>query len=269
MLRRERKTAIIIALLLLAIAVLLGLYFIQDADIPGVTLADQMSAGDTTGQNPPQNPMAHVEITGENVQSVIATLARPEHYSRQIRKIRYWSQGERSATQRTEIWSTPEAVRIRRDDGENMIFKTDHYYIWFEGGGYIFRSVIPVMGRGLQQILDEFQGTPSYETVLEVERSQIREAGYTLLTVDGEEQYVIYVEVRNDILDHVDRYYISLLSGLLLGVETWEAGILIYRMETLSLSLEMPEEEMFTLPEGRILGILPDGRLAPTAAIDD
>ena len=248
MFRREKTTVFVIALLLVAVLVLLGLYFFQDADTPGVILADQPSPGDSLSQNPPQNPMAHVEVTAENVQSVIATLQRPAYYSREISKTRYWAEGERSATQLTEIWSTPEAVRLQRDDGENMILTQERYYIWFNGGRYISNPITQVMGESFDRILDEFQGVPSYETVLDLNRDQIIEAGYTLLEIGGETQYVIYVEVRGSQLGYIDRYYISLLSGLLVGMETWDGDVLIYRMETLWLTLERPEENLFLPP---------------------
>ena len=250
MFRREKRTGFIILSLLVAIAVLLGLYFFQDTVTPGVALADQ-PPGEHGGQNPPQNPMAHVEIGVENVQAVIATLVRPDYYSREISKTRYWARGTRSATTKTEIWSTPAAVRIQRDDGENMILTGERYYIWFTGGSYISQPITPAMGESLDRILDEFQGIPSYETVLDLERHQIMEAGYTLFTVDGEEQYVIYVEVQASSLGYVDRYYISLFSGLLVGMETWDGDVLVYRMETLGLRLKMEEADMFFLPGGR------------------
>ena len=248
---REKKRILLIALVLVAIALPLGLFVFQDADTPEVILAEGVPPGDATAQTPPQNPLAHVEITVENVQSVIATLERPEYYSREISKTRYWSAGEGSATTRTEIWSGPEALRIQRDDGENMIFTRNRYYIWFAGGSYIAHPITAAMGESFDRMLDEFQGIPSYETVLDVERSQIIEAGYTLLVVDGEEQYVIYVEVRGGTLGYVDRYYISLFSGLLVGVETRDGDIPIYRMETIRLRLEMPPEAVFQLPGGR------------------
>ena len=248
MFRRERTTVIVIALLLVGALILLGLYFFQDADTPGVVLAEQISPGDGTAQNPPQNPMAHVEITAENVQAVIASLERPAQYSREIRKTRYWSDGARSAAQITTIWSTSEAVRLQRDDGENMILTMDRYYIWFDGSGYISNPITAVMGENFDRILDEFQGIPSYETVLDLDLDQIIEAGYTLLEIDGEEQYVIYVEVRGGHLGYIDRYYISLLTGLLVGMETREGEIPVYRMETLWLSLEAPAREMFHPP---------------------
>ena len=251
MLRRENRWMRFILLFLVVIAVSLAIFLLQDADTPEVILAPEPPPGDGTAQTPPQNPMAHVEITAENVQEVIATLERPAYFSREISKTRYWSGGTRSATTITEIWSIPEAMRIQRDDGENMIFTPDRYYIWFTGRSYIAHPITAAMGANFDRILDEFQGIPSYETVLDLDRNQIIEAGYTLLTVDGEEQYVIYVEVRGGALGYVDRYYISLFSGLLVGVETWDGDIVIYRMETLRLRLELPDEDVFTLPGGR------------------
>ena len=248
MLRRERKTALMIALLLAVIAVLLGWYFMQDADIPGVTLADQVSAGDSAAQAPPQNPMAHVEITVENVQDVIATLARPEHYVRQISKTRYWDGGASFGTTTAEIWTTPEALRIRWADGNNMLITEEAYHLWFGGGAPITRPVTAALGESLDRILDRLQGIPSYETVLELDIAQIISADYIRRTLDGEVRYTIRVAVETGLLGYINYYYICLSTGLLIETATFDGEIPVYRLETLRLTIATPEAGYFLLP---------------------
>ena len=244
---RKPLTLIIIAVFCV-LAVLSLLFLFRGAETPEVRLAEPPA--DTEDQGAPDNPASLIEITPDNVQSVIATLERTEAYSRTISQTHYWAYGTASSAAEIEIWVTPTALRITRDNGENMILTAAEFHIWFEGRPHQTRPVTAGLGESLEQILDEFQGIPSYETVLELDPAQIIEAGYVLQNIDGVYEYTIYLVFETGVLGYVDRYYISLSSGLLITMVTIDGDIPIFRMETLSLTLEAPEEDVFTLPDG-------------------
>jgi len=247
--RRNKGIYIMAALLAVVIALLLAFYFLPGTVIPEVDLATQGSGGDGTG--PPDHPALHVEITRYNVQSVLATLDRADYYSREIRQTRFWSDGAGSASTTADIWATPDTLRIRWANGENVILSSDTYTLWHEGRTPITRPVTAAMGESLTQILDEFQGIPSYETVLDLDPEQIIRAGYTRKLVGDTERYVIYLAVQTNPLGYVDYFYIELHSGLLVEMETWDGHTLVYRIETTFLDLSSPPEDAFLLPERR------------------
>jgi len=237
---------IIAALCVLALLSLLFLF--RGAETPEVRLAEAPS--DTEDQGAPDNPASLIEVTPDNVQSVIATLERTHTYSRTISQTHYWSEGTASASAEIEIWVTPNALRITRDNGENMILTAEEFHIWFEDRPHQTRPVTAGLGASLEQILDEFQGIPSYETVLELDPAQIIEAGYVLKNIGGIYEYCIYLVFETGVLGYLDRYYISLSSGLLITMVTTDGDIPVFRMETLSLTLEAPAIDVFLLPDG-------------------
>ncbi|MCL2588306.1 MAG: hypothetical protein FWD84_02740 [Oscillospiraceae bacterium] len=245
---QKQRTVIIGAALVVALVLLFALFFVPGADTPGVQLADPGS-GEGTGDGLSLHPAIGVEITTENVQAVIATLTRTEAYAREIRQTHYWDGGQRSGTRTAEIFRTPEALRISWDTRENMVITAEHYHLWFGTGAVITRPVAG-LGESLDQILDEFQGVPSYEAVLELDPTQIIRAGYAQLDIGGALRAVIYLTVETGTRGYIDTYYICLATGLLVEMTTFDGDVPVYRFETLHLSIEPPVASDFLLPDG-------------------
>jgi len=244
---RKPATFVIIAVLLV-FALLAFFLFFRDVETPEVRLAESPATEEDEGM--PHNPAALIEITPDNVQAVIATLERTEAYSRTISQTRYWSEGTGSATSEADIWLSPYALRIIWADGENMILTEGEYHIWFDDRPHQTRPVTAGLGVSLEQILDEFQGIPSYESVLELDPDQIVEAGYVLKNIGGVYEYCIYLVFAGGTLGYTDRYYISLSSGLLIAMLTTDGDVPVFRMDTLRLTLDAPPAAMFLLPDG-------------------
>jgi len=248
----QRKQSIfIIGAVIIALVLLCAFFFTPGADTPDIQLADPAPGtgnGDDLTAESPAAPV--VEITTENVQAVIATLTRIESYSREIRQTRYWDGGQSYGSRMATILVTPEIMRLRWDNNENMVITADTYHLWFGGGAVITRPVTAGLGESLDKILDQFQGIPSYETVLELDPAQIIAAGYTERNIGGELRTVIYVAVETGTLGYTDFFYICLSTGLLVEMETFDGEIPIYRLETLHLSLKIPLPEDFHLSDG-------------------
>ena len=251
---RTKSTLFLTIFVLALLALIPLLYFFSSVDTPGVRLAENIPLpGD--GEGVATTPAMQVEITPDNVQSVIATLARTESYSRRIVQTRYWADGDAYGTAEAEIWVTPGAVRIEWDHGENMILAGGFFHLWFGDGAPQSNRMTVRPGATLEQVADEFQGIPSYESLLELPRDQIIDAGYVRRPVGGVYEYCIFIVFADSALGYIDRYYISLTSGLLVAIETWDGDIPVFRMETLSLSLVAPDRDVFTLPDGtNVLG---------------
>jgi len=246
---QKRAVFPIVAALLTTLVLLLVLFFWDGDNTPSVYLPHTDSQGNEAMHGQP--PALGIEITADNVQTVIATLTRADFYMREIRQTRYWDFGESYGVHTAEIWVTPELMRIRWDHGENMVITADTYHLWFGNGPVLTRPVTAGLGASLDQILDEFQGIHSYETTLNLDPAQIISAGYTQRNVGGEMRYTIYLAVQLSPQGHIDYYYICTTSGLLLEMATFDGEIPIYRMETISLTLTPPSAGDFLLPDGR------------------
>ena len=249
MFQHRQNTVLFGAILVVVLVLLVVFFFLPGAQTPRVHLADPVPGGGA-GQDLTGGPAIGVEITPENVQAVIATLQRAEIYSRLVVQTHYWDRGEASSDRTAEIWHTPEVLRIRWENGENMIITPEAYFLWFGAGRLITRPITPGLGENLDRVLDQFQGIPSYETVLELDPEQIIRAGYTQRTIDGESRYAIYVAVETAVLGYLSYYYICLTTGLLIETVTFDGDAPVYRLVTIQLTLEPPGPDTFLLPDG-------------------
>ncbi|MFR4559848.1 MAG: hypothetical protein ACLT5P_00590 [Flavonifractor plautii] len=97
----------------------------------------------------------------------------------------------------------------------------------------------------------EGQRIPTYEDVLEMEQDAIAAAGY-------EEKgglACIYVETGEDALGYVEKYWVSVDSGLLVCAEQWKGEELTYRMTSYAVSTDRTLFGLteFALPDGTVL----------------
>ena len=63
----------------------------------------------------------------------------------------------------------------------------------------------------------------------------------------------IYVETEPDDAGYVERYWVSVSSGLLAAAERECDGAVVYRMAALTVSYDGVDAEDFTLPNGTVL----------------
>ncbi len=63
----------------------------------------------------------------------------------------------------------------------------------------------------------------------------------------------IYVEVKEDALGYLERYWVDVQSGLLVSAETVKNGTVVYRMTSNTMLFPIPQDASFTLPDGTIL----------------
>ena len=93
------------------------------------------------------------------------------------------------------------------------------------------------------------QTIPTYEDVLSLPADTIAQADYRMVS----DVRCIYVETAADESGCVQRYWISVDTGLLVVAERLQDDEPVYRMAALTLDAAAPEEESFTLPDGTVL----------------
>ena len=185
-----------------------------------------------------------VEVTPQTVTGVIATLARPTSYYRELTVETFWTGG--SSTAQVRVWtdggwshsvqSLPSGV-VRHDlTGEDTL------YYWYDGDERYATAPADEKSSDLAQHI------PTYETVLELEPGEIVAAGYE----PRGDIPCILVEVRRAGSGLLQRFWVSVNNGLLVSAESEQDGELVYRMTAYTPS-PCPADASFSLPDGEIL----------------
>lgn len=245
----KKRLAIVIAITCLIVAAIFAsfgrsLFFVQ---IPSITLNGADGSGEASGSSGVHGGDQYwqIAVTPETVQSVVATLSRPESYYRELTVETLWSGGSyASPVQYWEDggWShtrqTLSSGAVRHD-----LTGPDAAYYWYEGSADY--ASFPADERSG----DLAQHIPTYETVLELDPESITGAGYELRG----SLPCVYVEVQKE-EGALERYWISTDSGLLISAEREVNGALVYRMTAYTqIQVPCPATASFALPDGEVL----------------
>lgn len=211
-----------------------------------VTLPDTGAASEDSSTLPSGGgTLTVVEVTPETVQAAIATLTRPESYSRSVTVEYLWSGGSGTVELTTAVsggWvrtdrTLPDGqVRHSVTDGETT-------YIWYNDETEIYS------GPAGDISADAEQTVPTYEDVLTLPVSDIAQADYRMVS----DLRCIYVETAEDEWGYAQRYWVSVDTGLLVVAERLQGGETVYRMAALTVDQSVPSAETFTLPNGTSL----------------
>lgn len=237
---QKNRTILVIAIaitVLAAVFVSFGLPSLMG--VPEVTLPDLSQEG--TGENREFLP---VEVTTDTVQSVIATLNRPDSYYRELTVTLSWNGG--SASDQIRIWADGGYVKTAVTTGGTTQYRLvgdGTLYLWYAGDRTWKETRLGDSAADLAQRI------PTYEDVLKLDPARINAAGYE--TRNGKD--CIYVEVRDEDLNSLDRYWIETATGLLCGAETQENGRTVYEMTATALRAPLEDGVSFALPDGTVL----------------
>ncbi|MBR5702240.1 MAG: hypothetical protein IKX47_07215 [Oscillospiraceae bacterium] len=185
--------------------------------------------------------LTQVEVNPDTVQAVISTLNRPDSYSRTLQVFQFWDGGGRTAEIR--VWVRSGTVRLNIVGAEreiNYLLDGDVLTLWYGSDmshRYTYNKADARLGDSLQRI-------PTYEDILSLDPTSIRDAGCTC-TESG--KWRILVSTVDPDFNYLDIYYVSLDTGLLVGAEQWDGDTLIYRMTAGEADLSAPSDQLFLL----------------------
>lgn len=247
----KNRLAIAIAITCLIVAAIFAsfgrsLFFVH---IPSITLGDASS-----GEDPASGSSGHeaadqywkVDVTPETVQSIVATLTRPDSYYRELAVETLWSEGSFSSS--VQYWQDGDWSHTRQDLASGAVRHDlagpeDAYY-WYEGSSDW--NALPADERSH----DLAQHIPTYETVLDLDPASITETGYELRG----SYPCVYVAFQSENGSAVERYWISTDNGLLISAERELNGALVYRMTAYGqVQTPCPATASFALPDGQVL----------------
>ena len=196
-----------------------------------------------------------VQVNESNVLSVIAALHRPKEYTYELESTLSYHSAEdvlriKGAVQgrRSHIQQLSEGGYVEKE----IIIAPSGYYAWRSGQ---VNPYVGTLGQSLPQdgelaaFYDDASRVPTYESVLELDPSQILEAGY----VEKDGEACIYVKVENALAGTQDSYYIAVSNGLLYRAESEKKGMTTYSMKMIRVTVEDMPESRFQLPNGQIV----------------
>ena len=209
-----------------------------------VVLPQDASSSDVSDASLDDSAVGRIAVRPDTVQSAIATLEHPARYSRAITIERYYSGG--SGVDRSSVSVDGAWMRVDTEQASgaqsHTISNGERTWVWYGGGELYYESAAAFTA-------DEEQGIPTYEDILRLDKKRIAAADYRLLdTVD-----CIFVETAADDGGYIERYWVSVSSGLLAAAERECDGAVVYRMAALTVSYDGVDAEDFTLPNGTVL----------------
>ncbi len=245
--RKRTLLAVVISLIIiLAVGYSFGLNFF--ARTPEIQVADpNVSPGVSEGPGPSFGQGGiRVEVTPETVQNVIAGMARYHSYSRAV-TVRYtWEDGTGELAAQARVdggWSRCD-VTLPGGIVERSIVGDGRLWYWY---GDEERCLEAQADRHSEDLV---QHIPTYEDILELDPEDILEAGYE----EKEGDPSIYVEAAGSLDGYVERYWVSVRSGLLSASETEKDGAVVYSMSAGDVVSPLAEAgDAFTLPDGTVL----------------
>ena len=246
--RRKRNIIVTLIAVIIAVAILssfgLGIFAPDTARILLPEANPSASPGGLGDED-----LVRVEVTPQTVQSVIATLERPESYGRTVTIQDIWGEEtDQQGTTQAHVWV--DGGWTRTDAAwpggtvRHSIVGNGQVWIWYDDGQEVLTGPADDASADL-----EGQRIPSYETVLDLDPDTISAAEYQVLDNLG----CIYVETMPDESGHVERYWVDDDSGLLVKAEQLKDGQTVYRMTAAALERPVPSDGSFTLPDGTVL----------------
>ena len=216
----------------------------------GIVLPESQGDSASVGEESGESRLNTLAITPETVRPAISILSRPVTYSRSQTVETFWSGGSGQSLSQVYVSGGRTRLDTQLADGgvRHMLVEADPdggsvAGVWYDDGTdwRLLRSpdlTADMAGRML-----------SYETVQELPVETIAMADYRKR--DGVS--CVYVETVEDGEGYVDRYWVSVDSGLLHMAERLWNGNLIYRFTASAPEIAAQDESLFLLPDGRAL----------------
>lgn len=213
-----------------------------------VTLPDitQQSSSNVGSSQYGEEAVNKIEVNAETVQSAIATLSRPGAYSRVMIVEWIWEESSMLSKMTTYVSGDLTRVDSIRADGKIRHVVTDgiRTAVWYDDESTYY------LGNAGDISADQEQSVPTYEDVLQMDPSHIAKADYRQFSSEN----CIFVETVPDEFGIVQRYWVSVASGLLVGAERLDHGTTFYRVASQQVITEtFPTERIFVLPDGTSL----------------
>lgn len=248
---KNRQVIVVAMIILISVAMFASFgRSLFSLNTPEVILPSASSGADSsTDVQSGSGQYQPVEVTPQTVGEVVATLTRPESYYRELTIETFWEGGSSSST--VQVWRDGGWAHSRQTLPSGVIRHdltgAGTLYYWYEGSSKFQTAPADEFSSDLSQHI------PTYETVVGMDETWITDAGY----MTKGELPCVYAQVQLPDSSIVQRYWVSVDSGLLVAAESEEDGVLVYRMTAYSPAQSpCPADGEFELPDGTVLHTL-------------
>jgi len=189
------------------------------------------------------NNIDMLTVSADNIREIVASLNRPEAYSRNIVVESFWDGG--NAAYNFDVSVKDGVTALRTTYGgktKNIIITGDYTYVWYVGD-----SVPARIKNSNDNVRDEWQMLVTHEDIVGLERSQVLSAEL----INDENGSGIYVRYVSSPFSYVTEVRVSIDLGLITSAEQYDGETLIYKMVPGACSLEVPGDTRFVLPDGQ------------------
>lgn len=224
---------------LLCIALLATQYMRREDST--ITLPMPTTETETSDKDSHAETLNILSITPNTVQAAVATLSRPASYQRTQTVTLYWDGGESSTTAQVAVNGTLTRIDTTHRDGTvcHTLSDTTTTCVWYDDDTHWVATRTALISA------DALQRMPTYESVLELDSTQITHAEYGL----KDSVYCIYIQTAPDLDGYAEQYWVSAQSGLLYAAERTYHGQVIYRFQATEPEHDTPEADLFLLPD--------------------
>ncbi len=244
--KKRRVSLLGVAFVTLILSVLAFLLRLTIHRPPKVVLpqTEGVQGGGDVIRDEGRNAIRRVEVKPETVQRVIERLERPANYSRTITIERFWTGGGAKTTAAVFVADGWTRVDLSEEGGEtrHVITGNGQSWVWYGFGERVFHGAAAFTP-------DEEQSVPTYEDILRISTDAIAAADYQAFDATN----CIYVETAPDAAGYVERYWVSVDSGLLVAAERMADDMLVYRMTGIEILIDSTDAQAFRLPDGELL----------------
>ena len=243
---QNRRTRVAVLIALIVVLAVFGsfAYSIYSAQTSGITLPSLQP--DSSTDSPAGQHAQRVEVTTGTVQAVIASLDRADSYYRPLTVQTFWDGGSSVTSVQTWVDGGCTYSRVVQPSGSVRYSLSDGtaLYYWYSGSSAYMTAPANSLNADLAQRI------PTYEDVLDLPPDLIRSAGYSAYG----DHPCVYAETEADELGYLERYWVSVESGLLVAFEAEKDGQIVLSVNaTYPITAPCPSNVRFALPDGTVL----------------
>lgn len=239
--KHKRPTVFIAATVLLLAAVLIYIAVTLNSPVP-TPVVELPNRDQTQGPQVSDTVQAqYAAVTPETVQAVIASMARPDGYSRTVTVEDFWADGSAAADLSVQVSGTGTKITAASRQGLKYILTTETgTWIWYDGNedAYFADGNAPHDG-------DQWLRMLTYEDLLGLSPDEITAAGYE----EHNGVWCVYASYDTSNFGYHTTLWVSAVDGLLAAAEIYDGETLIYRMTGGSVDTAIPDDSVFLPPQ--------------------
>lgn len=239
--KHKRPTLFIAVTVLLLAAVLTYITVILNSPV-NTSPVELPNTDRAEGPQVPDGDAAqYAAVTPETVQAVIASIVRPDGYSRSVTVEDFWNGGSAETGFSVQVSGPSTKITAASPQGLKYILTTENgTWVWYDGADSAFFSPAAGAHDG-----DQWLRMLTYEDLLDLSPEDITAAGYE----DHGGVWCVYAGYDTPYFGYHTTVWVSASDGLLSAAEIYDGETLIYRMTGGPADLAIPDDSVFIPPE--------------------